>query len=303
MQICKFPRQLFFGQILLVYYCQMMHFRKILNIVFISGLWTASLATNLLAQNPARMYEEAIEAFNAQNTEQGFAKLDVLLQKYPEYEDALYARSYYLVEQGYFREALGDYHRLLALRPEEADLFVYRGQAYMALALPAEAEQDFLYAWQLDSTSLEANLALGTFYLWMELYADAPVYFENALRHHPQAHEANYYLALLYFLEEKHEAAFAKINQYLIAIPEDLEGHRLKVRILLGQRRFLSALDVYKNLEKIDTLQFAEDDFLYWGQAYYFLKMGRCSVLSRVARKTSSSRTVVLSWQNLFSAQ
>ncbi|GAB4395541.1 MAG: hypothetical protein OHK0053_04310 [Microscillaceae bacterium] len=250
----------------------MMHSRKIINTLIIIGFWAVSLLTGARAQNPDRMYEAAIEAFNAQNTALGFQQLDELLQKYPDYEDALYARSYYLIEQGYYREALGDYHRLLALRPEEADLFVYRGQAYMALALPAEAEQDFLYAWQMDSTALEANLALGTFYLWMELYADAPEYFENALRHHPQAHEAHYYLALLYFLEEKYEPAFAKINQYLTAVPQDLEGHRLKVRILLAQRRFLSALDVYKALEKIDTLQFAEDDFLYWGQAYYSLK-------------------------------
>ncbi len=239
------------------------------SIFLLIWLWLAYRST--YAQNPAleKKYQEAIQFFNDEKTEEGFIRLDQILAEAPAYEEARFARSYYAMQQGDYLDALQDYHYLIGQSPEDPQNYLYRGQAYLMLEMLAEAEKDYLLAYQLDSTLIDASNALGTLYFFMELHKDAQYYLQKSIEQQSKDPLAYYYKAYSHYEMLDLDTAFENISQYLTLSANETDGQRLKAMILIAQNKPSSAIAIFDFLEKQDTVAFEEEDFFYWGKAYY----------------------------------
>lgn len=219
-----------------------------------------------------KFYQQAIAHFNENNPQAGFINLDQALEIKPDFYDALYARSYYLMQEGRYREALPDYYHLIELRPQEASLYLYRGQAFFYLEYFERAEQDYLQAYALDSTHLDICNSLGSLYYILELYQDALIYLNQAVKIDQGDFFSHYYRAHTYYYLENYTLALQDLATCLTIEPDNIEAHRLKALVYIGQKKYKSAVAEYENLEK-RNIDFEVDDFLHWGIAQY--RLGR----------------------------
>ncbi len=247
--------------------------------IFLSGLsliilWFSGLYNPTYCQTPAleKKYQEAIQFFNDEKTEKGFALLDQILAEAPNYEEARFARSYYAMQQEDYLDALQDYHYLILQNPEDAQNYLYRGQAYLMLEMLAEAEEDYLLAYQLDSTQIDISNALGSLYFFMGLHQDAQYYLNKSIQQQAKDPIAYYYKAYSHFEQQDFESAFNSISQYLTLTNNELDGQRLKAMILIAQNKPSSAIAIFDALERQDDIIFEEEDFFYWAKAYYLQK-------------------------------
>ncbi len=241
-------------------------------LVFISLVLLTSQSLYAQSKEQIQKYEQAITLINQNKGSQGTALLEEIIEENPDYEEARYALSYYAMQQGKYQNALHEYQYLLRQNPKNHELYLYRGQAYLLLGLFAEAEEDYLIAYQIDSTQIDVSNALGTLYYWMELPEDAIHYFSKSILKDPKDALAYYYRALAYYENKNLDQAWADITQYNSLEPSEPDGQRLKAMILIAQNKHNSAISVFESLEKDDDMVFEEEDFFYWGQAYYFLR-------------------------------
>jgi len=217
-------------------------------------------------------YDQAIKYFNEEKSAEGMSLLEEIIEANPDYEDARYAFSYYAMQEGKYQEALHEYHYLIRQNPKNHEIYLYRGQAYLMMEMFAEAEEDYLFAYQLDSTQIDITNALGSLYYWMELPEDANYYFGKSIQKNPKDALAYYYRALNYYENNQWEEAWADVTQYNALAADEPDGQRLKAMILIAQNKHNSAIAVFEALEKDENSIFEDEDFFYWGQAYYFLR-------------------------------
>jgi tetratricopeptide (TPR) repeat protein len=228
------------------------------------------LNVSLLAQNKdyENAYNQAIKAFNENKPKEGYELLTKAIGLSPTYYDALYARSYYLMQDGEYERALRDYDLLLLLYPQDTTLYLYRGQAKVALNMLEEAESDYLQAYEKDSTKSEIINALASLYFAMGLYEDSHFYLDKSLKINDKDIFAHYYKGFAYFKQTKFDLALNEVNTCLKIDAKDTDAPRLKAMILITQKKYKEAILIYEDLQK-RNVDFDLDDFFYWGMAYY----------------------------------
>ena len=95
--------------------------------------------------------------------------------------NALYARSYYLMQDGEYEKAIEDYRVLTSLYPDKPLLYLYMGQAYMHTENFKLAEKNYLFAYDLDTNDVDITNSLGSLYFILDLYLDALIYLNKSI--------------------------------------------------------------------------------------------------------------------------
>lgn len=213
-------------------------------------------------------YKQAIKLFDENKSKEGFDLLNKAIGINPSYYDALYARSFYQMQAGEFEKALKDYNLLVVLYPRNPSLHLYRGQAKFALQKYEEAEVDYLFAYELDSTDSEITNALGSLYFMMDLYEDALMYLDKSIAFDANDLYAFYYRAYCFYYLKMYEKALADANTCLKIDAQDIDTQRIKSIILLAQKKYKEVISIYEALQK-RNISFEVEDFFYWAMAYY----------------------------------
>lgn len=240
--------------------------------LFFPGLFILySLSVLAQDKNPEELYKKAIIFFDSKKNKEGFELLDQAIGLKSAYYDAVYARSYYLVQEGKYPEAIRDYDSLVKWKPEDPNLLMYRGQALMYAEQFDKAETDFLLAYEKDSNNLDFINSLGSLYYLLELYEDALLYFEKATRLNPKDNYAFYYRAYSWYYLKKYDKALKDLEICIQIDPKDPDLQRLKARVFIAMKQYKNAIAIYEALQKKD-LDFESDDFLDWAYCHYQLK-------------------------------
>jgi tetratricopeptide (TPR) repeat protein len=215
-----------------------------------------------------KAYKTAIQFFDANNPDEGFKYLNKSLELNPGFYDALYARSFYFMENEQYENALKDYDVLLILYPDKPEWYLYKGQAKMSLQRYEEAEKEYLLALAIDSVNTDVINSLGSLYYIVDLYEEAKGYFNQVLKLDAKNHFAYYHRALVQYQLEKYDSTLADVGVCLKIDSTDLDAHRLKAMTFIEQKKYKTAIDIFEALQKKDV-DFEEEDFYYWGLAYY----------------------------------
>ncbi len=226
-----------------------------------TSIWAQSKSSELF-------YEQAIAYFNEANREKGYELLNRALADQPDYYEALYAKSYYLLEDEEYEQAILIYDSLLFKYPEKSELYLYRGRAHLYQADFERAELDYLRAWELDSSNTETNNALGGLYFIIDLYKDAIHYFNKILKIDSKNFFAQYYRAYSFYLDGDFRSARLGIEACLQTKPGDADARLLKAQVMIAQRQYKGAIELFEEMSK-ENLSMEIDDFYYWGLAYF----------------------------------
>lgn len=232
---------------------------------FLLGIISPKLSAQ---ESYEQFYKQAIEYFNKDEREKGYDLLNKAIGLNPTFQDALYARSYYLMEDDKVERALRDYDLLVLLNPEKAELYLYRGQANLALEQYEEAEEDYLLAYELDSTNTDILNALGSLYFILDDYEEALSYFEASLAQEAQQVYPIYYQTYTFYYQKKYDLALKTIRKAQKIDPKDWDLKRLEALIHIEKNNFKYALDIYEAMKK-QEVEFLVEDFLHWGRIYY----------------------------------
>ncbi|MDX2303475.1 MAG: tetratricopeptide repeat protein [Microscillaceae bacterium] len=229
----------------------------------------------LIAQNGdqtayEKAYKQAIKYFDSQENDKGYEYLNKAIGLNPSFYDALYARSYYLMQDGAYEKAIEDYQLLIGMQSDNPLLYLYLGQAYLHTEDFKQAEENYLKAYELDSNDVDITNSLGSLYFVLDLYLDAQYYLDKSVAIAPNNLFAFYYRAYTAYYLEDYDKALADISTALSLAPEDIDSFRLKALIFLAQKKYKSSISVYENLQKLN-IDFEIDDFYHWGKAYYAL--------------------------------
>lgn len=213
-------------------------------------------------------YKKAIDYFNQENKDEGFKYLNQAIGINPSFYDALYARSFYFMQEEAYNNALIDYNLLISLREDSSSLYLYRGQAKLHLERYSEAEEDYLIAYELDSNNIDITNSLGGLYFVLGLYEDAKKYFDKSRQINPQDMFSHYYEAYIYYQQKKYSEAANAIQGCLKLDGEHIDTYRLQIMLYIAQKKYKSTLEVFDLLQK-KKVEFEVEDFFYWGLAYY----------------------------------
>lgn len=93
------------------------------------------------------------------------------------------------------REALDDFERAAAIRPEYAPVHVYRGRGYLKLDQLDDARRAFVRAVELDDTLIRAHIGLGAVAIGANDTETARRHLQRAIALRPQTGEAHLMLA------------------------------------------------------------------------------------------------------------
>jgi tetratricopeptide (TPR) repeat protein len=241
----------------------------LINYLIISSLSVFSQNnTDKTLPDYEQAYKQAINFFNENKPKEGYDWLSKAIGTNPTYYDALYARSYYRMQDAEYASALRDYDLLLLLYPEDTLLYLYRGQAKVALERYEEAEADYMEAYQRDTAHTEVLNALGSLYFVMDLYDDALIYLNKSLKIKPKEVFPHYYRAYTYYQQRKYDLAGQDIATCQSIDPKDVDSQRLKAIVLLAQKKYKESIVIFEELQK-RNIDFQVDDFYHWGLAYY----------------------------------
>ena len=213
-------------------------------------------------------YQQAIKYFDNQENDKGYEYLNKAIGLNPAFYDALYARSYYFMQDGEYEKAIEDYRVLTSLYADKPLLYLYMGQAYMHTENFKLAEKNYLIAYDLDSNDVDITNSLGSLYFILDLYLDALIYLNKSIEIAPNNIFAYYYRAYTYYYLGEYEKALIDISSAQKIDPKDIDTFRLRALILLAQKKYKSVISVYETLQKLN-IDFDVEDFLYWGQAYF----------------------------------
>ncbi len=103
-------------------------------------------------------------------------------------------------EQGYFDDAVDAFGKAIELRPQDAQEYVNRGEAYRLLKNPELAIKDLTMAVELDPAHGAAHYALGRAYFSDKKYAEAISHFDAALANYSPVDRDSYTPGLCHLL-------------------------------------------------------------------------------------------------------
>ncbi len=122
---------------------------------------------------------------------------------------AYYIRALTLTEEGDYEGAIEDFDWLIAHSPDNAMLYVGRGEAYLKSGAHNLALSDFNRAMALEPTRPEVLIGMGDYWLFMKNYDLALEYYDLALEYAPASSEVYNAIGLYYMDLGDYSAAIA----------------------------------------------------------------------------------------------
>jgi tetratricopeptide (TPR) repeat protein len=147
---------------------------------------------------------------------------------------------------------LADYERLITLAPNDADLYVGRGQVHLFRKKTLPAYNDFTKAIELDPQSSPAYAGRGATQIERKRYEEAIADLDQAITLDPKLADAYYRRAETYFHMNNMERAEADIAKALELSPNFAEVYRLKGMIADGQQNKDAATEAYRKALELD---------------------------------------------------
>jgi len=131
-------------------------------------------------------------------------------------------------DRGYVREdgkdfgrAIGDFTRVMALKPDKADAFYFRGSAFNAVGRPEEAFRDLGRAIELKPDFAEALMLRGTIRAAHGQYDTALVDLDRALEVNPGDPTVHMVKGMVYEEQGRNDDAIAAYESYISLVGTD----------------------------------------------------------------------------------
>lgn len=236
---------------------------------FLLGVFVCFTNT-LFAQSPQAVaqYQQAQTLFEQKKDTEALELLNKAIGDSPQYEEAILARGRYYAEANQTDRAMQDFSILTRLSPQNINYWLVRGSFLQELGNYDQAENDFLEAFNRDSTKIETINALGGLYFAADLMQDAIKFLDKAILLDNKNYDAHYTRAWVQYELKKIDLALADIKFCEETKKEDANTQRLKALCFLKKKKYDEALQIFNTLLDKKT-KLIEEDFLYWGMIYY----------------------------------
>ncbi len=224
----------------------------------------------LFAQSPQAVvyYQQAETLFEQDKDTEALALLHKAIGDSPQYEQAILLRARCYVEMEQTERAIQDFKVLTRLSPKNSYYWLEKGTFLQQIGDYDNAENDYLEAYNLDSTKIEVLNALGELYQVTELYKDALKFLNKAVAIDSKTHETHYTRAWVYYETKRNDLALADIKVCEGLKKDDANTLRLKALCFLKQKKYEEVFKIFDGFAD-KKIKFVEEDFLYWGMAYY----------------------------------
>ncbi len=175
------------------------------------------------SDEPATLLREAVRVWDA-DSEKALTLLDGYLTMRPDDYDARRMRAALYAGLGRFSGMFDDSHRLVELRGESANGYIWRGLAHLLLDRGHRSLDDLARAMQFNETSAWAKIARGLALIRNGRAGGAILDFEDALRERPDLMLARLGRASAYYASGKMQLARSDIDRVLEDDPDDVDA-------------------------------------------------------------------------------
>jgi len=227
-------------------------------------------ANQLSAQTPQAIayYQQAQTAFEQNKEAEAIELLNKAIGDSPQYERALLTRANYYADNRQPSRAIEDFTLLVRIAPKNILYWVERGNVWQQEGNYDEAESDFLEAHSRDTTSIEPLNALGGLYFVADLPKDATIFLNKAVALESKNYDARYARAWVLFELKKFDLALLDLKVCEQVKKDDINTQRLKAICYLKQKKQEETIKIFEGFS-VKKIKMVEEDFLYWGMAYY----------------------------------
>lgn len=227
-------------------------------------------ATQGIAQSPEAIayFQQSVSLFEQNKSNEALEMLNRAIGDSPQYQEAILMRARHYADKKQFDKSLDDLSTLVQLVPTHIPYLVERGALLQRAKNFDEAETDYLKAYQEDSTNLDVLNALGDLYYEAELSQDALKYLEKAIKIDPKDFEPRYTRAWVYLETKQYDACLEDVRICETLQKDENNLLRLKALCYTRKANYKEAIKTFETL--LDKkVKLVEEDFLYWGIAYY----------------------------------
>jgi tetratricopeptide (TPR) repeat protein len=161
-----------------------------------------------------------------------------LQEKIPDAARDAYMRGVQLHREGSLEQALVEYGRALRAYPNYVQALGDLATIFILYNHPESALTFLRRAHDLDKCNLVVNLNIAIALTEQEDYAGAAKIFKGILSKDPHLGLAEYYLAKVYYLQKKYEAAEDYAQQAVQNDPHLLEASLLLINISLQEKKY-----------------------------------------------------------------
>lgn len=233
-------------------------------------LFLAFFSLPTYAQTPQAVayYQKAFDLFEQDKPNEALLELNKAIVESPLYEEAILLRARYFADIDEQQKAMQDLSLLVRLAPQSVPYLLERGTYLQNIQQFDEAETDFLTALEKDTINPEVLNALASLYHTAELPQDALVYLQKILKLNPKDYQAHYTRAWVYQETKQYDLALADAKFCKEAKKDDYNVLRLEAICYIKKEKYDEALKVFEIFRE-KKIKLYEEDFLYWGIAYY----------------------------------
>jgi tetratricopeptide (TPR) repeat protein len=185
---------------------------------------------------------------NDEYLKQARIELDLLREKQPQNPEVFQAWADYYAAQNNLTAALQEMQKAITADPNRSESYLDLALLQLRSNLPEQAEINFKKAAQLDSTAINAQLALGSFYETRNRIPEAEQQFKHTIEVAPRNPAPREALVRLYMAEGRKNEAESVLKQAKSELSDSSEGYRL-----LGDFYFASG-DMDKALAEYASL-------------------------------------------------
>ncbi len=207
--------------------------------------------------------EQALYAFDMAlrfdpDMAQARSSRSLLLRLNPENADVYIDRgNIYYDRQGY-PQALADYDRAISLNPENAEAYINRGNVYYEQQKYEEALADYSKAIVLNPNDALAYNNRGLVYTDLQEYEVALEDYSRAITLNPENAEAYVNRGNIYYEQRKYEEALADCDRAIALNMKDAFAYNIRGNVYYSQQKYEEALADYSraivlNPEYIDA--------------------------------------------------
>jgi predicted Zn-dependent protease len=141
--------------------------------------------TRLRPDDVALRFEAAVELMRLERWVEAIPQLRFVVERQPDDERAWYNLAIAHQALGHLREARATWNRVIALLPENPDVYAHRGEVLLDLRAWAEAAADFETSLSIEPDSLDVAMNLSLALLRLGRAADARDELLPLLEQHP----------------------------------------------------------------------------------------------------------------------
>jgi tetratricopeptide (TPR) repeat protein len=202
----------------------------------------------------------------------------------PDYAEAYNNRGVILLDEGKTSEALNDLNKAVASKKNYAEAYSNRGIGFMNAGKNDEALRDYSKAIELDPTFTEAYVNRGNILRGLKKYDEALKDYNKAIEINPDFPKAYVNRGTLFMLESKNDNALRDLTKAISLKPDLAEAYYDRGIVFYNEKKYPDAIADYSKAIELKT-NYA-DAYFNRGVAKYYAgdKQGCCADLQQAGR-------------------